>query len=53
MAFLIDNPKATVLYGSSYNAEFALEKMNVFMGGKCGVGGGSLWFRYNGISAAD
>ncbi len=47
-AFLIDNPKAQVLYGSNYSATFNADLLNQMMGGKYGSGGGSLWFRYNG-----
>lgn len=48
LAFLIDNSKASVLYGSTYNAKWNSLLMDKFMGGKYPPGGGSLWFRYNG-----
>lgn len=48
LAFLIDNPKASVLYGSTYNTHWNWPLMETLMGGKCGPGGGSLWFRYRG-----
>jgi Methyltransferase domain len=48
LAFLVDNPKASVLYGSNYNAKWNSALMEKFMGGKYPFGGGSLWFRYNG-----
>lgn len=48
LAFLIDNPKASVLYGSQYNAKWNSFLMEKLMGGKYPFGGGSLWFRYNG-----
>jgi len=48
LAFLIDNPKASVLYGSTYNAKWNSPLMRELMNGKCMFGGGSLWFKYNG-----
>jgi hypothetical protein len=48
LAFLTDNPKASVLYGSAYNARWNREPMDRLMGGKQWTGGGSLWFRYDG-----
>jgi len=48
LAFLVDNPKASVLYGSNYNAKWNSSLMEKLMGGKYAFGGGSLWFRYNG-----
>lgn len=48
LAFLIDNPKARVLYGSNYNASWNAPLMTELMGQKYRSGGGSLWFRYNG-----
>jgi hypothetical protein len=48
LAFLIDNPKATVVYGSHLNALWHGGLMNQLMGGKQMVGGSSLWFKYDG-----
>ena len=48
MAFLLDNPKTTVLFGSAYNSAVNQEKARALMGGKWGIGGGSLWFKYRG-----
>ncbi len=48
LAFLIDNPKASVLYGSQYNAVVNSSLMENLMGGKCPIGGSSFWFTYNG-----
>ena len=50
MAFLLDNPKAQVLFGSRYAARFLSDEMAclMLMGGKAMAGGGSLWFSYNG-----
>jgi len=48
LAFLLDNPKASVLYGSNYNAKWNLSLMKKLMGGKYPLGGGSLWFKYDG-----
>jgi hypothetical protein len=50
LAFLIDNPKVSVLYGSQYNAAWNSSLMENLMGGKCSFGGSSLWFTYNGNS---
>jgi len=48
LAFLMDNPKASLVYGSAFNGLRYPELMETFMGGKCTVGGGSVWFKYNG-----
>jgi hypothetical protein len=50
LAFLIDNPKARVIYGSNYNARWNSSLMEELMKQKYGYGGGSLWFRYDGDS---
>ena len=50
LAFLIDNPKARVLYGSNYNAIWNSTLMEKLMNQKYGYGGGSLWFQYDGKS---
>lgn len=50
LAFLIDNPKTSVLYSSQYNAVWNSSLMENLMGGKCPFGGSSLWFTYNGNS---
>lgn len=47
MAFLLDNQKAAVLYGSNFNAKMFPRKMEKFMEGKYKFGGNSLWFKYN------
>lgn len=52
MAFLLDNPKAHVLFGSRYAAETIRGEMIDFMGGKASIGGGSLWFSYDGRKSA-
>jgi hypothetical protein len=48
LAFLIDNPKASLLYGSTFNATQHTTLMENFMDGKYPIGGGSVWFKYNG-----
>ena len=48
LAFLIDNPKASVIYGSAINAELFPEIMNKMMNEKALSGGSSIWFKYNG-----
>jgi hypothetical protein len=53
LAFLTDNPKASLLYGSRFNGTRFPERMDALMGGKFPRGGGSLWFRYNGNPGGD
>jgi hypothetical protein len=48
MAFLIDNPKAKVLYGSYYNYRFNQQEMEKLMNNKYPGGGASFWFSYKG-----
>ena len=48
LALLIDNPKASLVYGSNFNAKQHPFMMEKFMGGKYPFGGGSAWFQYNG-----
>ncbi len=48
LATLIDNPKASVLYGGVYNAKWNPHLMERLMGGKYPSGGASLWFKYDG-----
>jgi len=43
-AYLLDNPRVTVLYGSNANRLLNLPLLEAFMGGKAAPGGGSLWF---------
>lgn len=50
LAFLIDNPKASLIYGSNFNVNWFPTRMEAFMGGKYPIGGTSVWFRYNGNS---
>jgi hypothetical protein len=48
LAFLLDNPKARVLYGSRYHAWCNPQMLELFMAGKAPIGGGSFWFEYRG-----
>jgi hypothetical protein len=48
LAFLIDNPKASLIYGSKFNGRWYPERMDALMGGKYLRGGASVWFKYNG-----
>ena len=48
LAYLLDNPKARVLFGSHYLQRRAPEASAAFMQGKHAAGGGSLWYRLNG-----
>lgn len=47
-AYLLDNPKTEVLFGSTYANTFLSDELKKLMGGKYGGGGGSLWYRLNG-----
>ena len=48
LAFLIDNPKASLIYGSTFNEKWNLDLMTAMMGNKYPAGGCSVWFTYNG-----
>lgn len=48
LAFLIDNPKVTFLYGSSYHLWANEALLTNFMHGRARAGGGSFWFKYSG-----
>ena len=45
-SYLLDNPKITALYGSTYNSQFLKEAMKGFSVTEM-VGGSSFWFDYN------
>lgn len=47
LAFLMDNSKASTLFGSNYNAQWNSSLMASFMDGKYPSGGGSFWFKYD------
>ena len=47
-AYLLDNPKTDVMFGSTYVLRFLPESMEKLMAGKWRGGGGSLWYRLNG-----
>lgn len=47
-AWLLDNPRATVLYGSCYHEHFSREALAAFMHGRALEGGSSLWLKYDG-----
>ena len=53
LAFLMDNPKASLIYGSKFNGRWFPERMDALMGGKYPRGGASVWFRYNGNPSGD
>jgi hypothetical protein len=48
LAFLLDNPKARVLFGSRYHSWRNPQLLGSLMQGKAGAGGGSFWFEYRG-----
>ncbi|HEY1794654.1 MAG TPA: class I SAM-dependent methyltransferase [Stellaceae bacterium] len=50
MAYLIENRRADVLYGSSYHMQRNIERLRAFMHGRYEPGGASLWFRQAGAA---
>ena len=48
LAWLLDNPRAKVLYGSNYHHHFNRPALDAFMNGRYPSGGGSFWIEYNG-----
>jgi hypothetical protein len=46
-AYLLNNPRAQVVYGSRYLARTRRELLERFMGGRYAPGGGSLWYWLN------
>jgi hypothetical protein len=44
LAYLLDNPRTTVWFGSHYHLRQHPEKLADFMRGRAGTGGGSFWF---------
>jgi len=50
-AYMLDNPKIEVVFGSAYVNRLMPDAMQTLMAGKYPGGGGSLWYRLNGHSA--
>lgn len=50
MAYLLDNPRISIYFGSNLAANRLPEEAATFMGGKHKAGGGSLWFKQKGRS---
>lgn len=48
LAFLLDNPKASFLFGSTYHKWANKDLLEDFMHGRAQAGGGSFWFKYDG-----
>lgn len=48
MAWMIDNPRVKVLFGSAWHKHFNPELLDRFMHGRCTSGGGSFWIEYDG-----
>jgi hypothetical protein len=46
LAWMIDNPRISVLYGSAYHERFNSDLLAQFMHGRYPHGGGSLWLEY-------
>jgi hypothetical protein len=47
-AYLLDNPRVKVLYGSRYHARFEKIALEAFMRGRWPAGGASFWFSLRG-----
>jgi hypothetical protein len=47
LAWLIDNPRAKLIYGSAYGEAFQPELMKTMMHGRYQAGGSSIWIEYN------
>jgi predicted O-methyltransferase YrrM len=50
-AYLLDNPRAEVIFGSSYHANFNRDRLTNFMRGRWAPGGASIWFNLKGRSS--
>lgn len=50
-AYLLDNPKAQVVYGSYYNFKFNKDALTEFMHGRYKPGGASIWFTLKGSAS--
>lgn len=48
LAFMLDNPKVRVLYGSAYHQHFNTKLLDRFMHNRFTSGGSSFWFEYDG-----
>jgi len=49
-AYMLDNPKIEVLFGSAYSKEFLPESVDKLMAESFPGGGASLWYKLNGAS---
>ncbi len=49
-AYMLDNPKIEVLFGSAYTKQVLPEALNKLMANKYPGGGGSIWYKLNGGS---
>lgn len=47
-AYMLDNPKIKIKFGSSYAKAFLPKDLEKLMAGKCMGGGGSIWYELNG-----
>ena len=50
-AYLLENDRAQVLYGSSYNFIHHKPRLDAFMNGRHPSGGASLWFNHRGAAS--
>ena len=51
-AYMLDNPKIEVLYGSVFATKTLPDELKNLMGGKYPHGGGSMWYKLNGSSTS-
>ena len=47
-AYMLDNPRVEILFGSAYSEAYLNDALQKFMGGKAAPGGGSIWYRLRG-----
>ncbi|MEN5063558.1 class I SAM-dependent methyltransferase [Achromobacter aegrifaciens] len=47
-AFLLDNPKVKIKFGSYFHERFNFNDLDAFMAGRYQCGGSSFWFEYDG-----
>jgi Methyltransferase domain len=51
-AYLLDNPRAKVVFGSQYHSNFNKDGLTKFMRGRWAPGGASIWFSLKGRSSS-
>jgi hypothetical protein len=53
LAWLMDNPRTRVVFGSAYNAHFNGPMLDDFMNGQAVSGGSSFWFEFDGRAGSE